>query len=116
MRKQTPSYLFRNLSISQPPTRNLRNPHEIKPPRCRLELYKKSFFPNSIAIWNNLPNSIKNSENIATFKKDTKTHLNIGTQTLNRNSLDHTHGGLFGRILTQIKLKLKIKSLKISSF
>ena len=25
---------------------------------------------------------------------------------MNGNSLDHTHGGLFGRILTQIKLKL----------
>ena len=59
MRKQTPPYLFRNLSINQPPTRNLRNANEIKPPRCRLELYKKSFFPNCLAIWNTLPNFIK---------------------------------------------------------
>ena len=106
MRKQTPPYLFRNLSINQPPTRNLKNPNKIKPPRCRLELYKKSFFPNCIAIWNTLINFIKNSQNIATFKKDIKIHLNIGPQILNGNSLDHTHGGLFGRILTQIKLKL----------
>ena len=40
------------------------------------------------------------------IQKDIKIHLNIGTQTLNGNSLDHTHGGLFGKILTQIKLKL----------
>ena len=106
MRRQTPPYLFRNLIINQPSTRNLRNHNEIKPPRCRLELYKKSFFPNCIAIWNNLPDSIKNSQNIPTFKKHIKIHLNIGTQSLNENSLDHIHDGLLGKILTQIKLKL----------
>ena len=45
MRKQTPTYLFRNLTINQQHTRNLRNPTEIKPPRCRLELYKKIVLP-----------------------------------------------------------------------
>ena len=59
MRKQTRPNLFRNLTINQQNTRNLRNPNEIKPPRCRLELYTKSFFPNCIAVWNTLPNFIK---------------------------------------------------------
>ena len=106
MHNQTPPYLLRNITLNQPQSRNLRHYNEINPPRCRLESYKKSFFPNCISIWNTLPVNIKKADNIRIFKKEIKIHLNIRKNPTKINPHDHTHDGFFGKILTQIKLKL----------
>ena len=50
---------------------------------------------------------IKNATNLSTFKKELKNHMNIGiNESKKNNSLNHSHEGFFGKILTQIKLKL----------
>ena len=106
MHNLTPLYLLRNITLNQPQSRNLRHYNEINPPRCRLESYKKSFFPNCISLWNTLPEKIKKAENIRIFKKEIKIHLNMRNSTTKNFPLDHTHDGFFGKILTQMKLKL----------
>ena len=77
---QAPLYLSRNITFKQPQTRTLRNTQTIYFPRCRLETYKKSFFPSCIHIWNTLPEKLINAKNYATFKKEIKHHLNLGTR------------------------------------
>ena len=36
---------------------------------CRLEIYKKSFFPSAISLWNSLPIDIRNIIDECKFKK-----------------------------------------------
>ena len=106
MNNSTPPYLLRNITLNQPQARNLKHYNEIIPPRCRLQSYKTSFFPNCISTWNALPDKIKKAENIRIFKKEMEKQFHFGTYKLKTNPLDHTHNGFFGKILTQIKLKL----------
>ena len=75
------------------------------PIKCRLESYKKSFIPSTIETWNNLPDSIRNSNKLFTFQTQIKKHFNIDKQA-NPSLLYHSHGGFFGKLLNQIKFKL----------
>ena len=53
----TPGYLSDLLprTVNQANNYNLRNANSFTNPRCRLTLYKNSFFPATIHLWNNLP-------------------------------------------------------------
>ena len=110
MHNQIPPYLLRNITLNQPQSRKLRHYNEFNPPRCRLESYKNR--SSQIAyIWNTLSEKIKKAENIRIFKKEIKIHLNMRNSFISFHftkhfPLDHTHDGFFGKILTQIKLKL----------
>ena len=108
MHNQAPPYLLRNITFNQTQAHSLRKSHNLKFPRCKLELYKKSFFPSCIAIWNNLPDRIKkNATNLSAFERELKNQANVGIDELKKNNpLYHSHEGFFGKILTQIKLKL----------
>ena len=53
-----------------------------------------------------MPNSTKNAVNIVTFKKEIYQHFKIENRTQNFTSFNHFHDGFFGKVLTQIKLKL----------
>ena len=104
---QTPSYLLRNITFKQPQTHALRNTQTINFPRCRLDAYKKSFFPSCIHIWNTLPDALTNAKNYTTFKKKIKHHLNLGKGETEINRLFYnSHDGFLGKILTQVKLNL----------
>ena len=46
-----------------------RNPLERIVPRCRLELYKSSFFPATTVLWNNLPDNVKQSDSVSALKR-----------------------------------------------
>ena len=48
---------------------NLRNQFDYIEPLCRLEIYKKSFFPSTISLWNALPNDVRNLPNLSAFKR-----------------------------------------------
>ena len=104
---QTPLYLSRNITFKQPQTHTLRNTQTINFPRCRLESYKKSFFPSCIHIWNTLPDKLINAKNYTTFKKEIKHHLNLGTGETEISRLFYnSHDSFLRKILTQIKLNL----------
>ena len=47
----------------------LRNYLDFIAPMCRLEIYKKSFFPSAISLWNSLPIDIRNIIDECKFKK-----------------------------------------------
>ena len=69
-----PSYLCDLLSplvrdVTNYPVRN-RNDYTI--PRCRLSLYKSSFIPSVINLWNSLENDIRNTRTFDTFKINLK--------------------------------------------
>ena len=59
---------------------NLRNKVDIIKPSTRLECFKRSFFPHSINLWNNLPLNVRSSTTIESFKKclkDIRNELNV---------------------------------------
>jgi hypothetical protein len=103
---QTAPYLLRNLTFTDSQTYRLRTSDSIKLPRCRLTTYRKSFFPACISIWNKLPKTTTNASNIASFKNEIKNYFKIENKSEKLNPLNHSHDGFFGKILTQIKLKL----------
>ena len=47
---------------------NLRNVYDIRTVRANSELYYKSFLPSVIREWNELPQSIRDSTTLSTFK------------------------------------------------
>ena len=51
---------------------NLRNREDIRVPTARLKTFKRSFFWNAIALWNILPNFMRNSLTLADFKDNIK--------------------------------------------
>ena len=48
---------------------DLQNRQDYIEPRCRLELYKRSFFPSSISLWNSLQIEIRAIDSLNSFKK-----------------------------------------------
>ncbi|KAK3092504.1 hypothetical protein FSP39_003753 [Pinctada imbricata] len=54
---------------------NLRNSHNIQQLNTRLNLYKNSFFPATIKLWNDLPLDTRNSTSINTFKRKLYTNI-----------------------------------------
>ena len=68
----------------------LRNANNISIPRCRLNIYKNSFFPSSITAWNTLPDEIKNIDQFNKFKvsinpriSPPSNYLSYGKRSLN---------------------------------
>ena len=47
---------------------NLRNQNDYKIPFTRLQLYSNSFFPSTIRLWKSLDTSVRNLQNINSFK------------------------------------------------
>ena len=66
-----PLYLVERLPrlVSSVNPYHRRNPLERQVPRCRLELYKSSFFPSSTILWNCLADNIKESDSLGVIKR-----------------------------------------------
>lgn len=54
---------------------NLRDGNNIKLPFCRTELFRRSFLPYTIRLWNKLEHSIRNSPSVHSFKRALKKNL-----------------------------------------
>ena len=54
---------------------NLRHVETITPIRCRTNLYKSSFFPASVGLWNSLPRNISGVDELSTFRSLIKHHM-----------------------------------------
>lgn len=77
-------------TVGQGNNYNLRNARDYNLPRGRLCVYRNSFFPHTIRLWNNLPNSIRDLPTIESFKYNLKTsyypskkpppHFNVGSR------------------------------------
>ena len=64
-----PDYLYELLPTVHNAARyNLRNNHNIKVPFTRLEVFKRSFIPRSIHLWNSLTLNVRNKESLFSFK------------------------------------------------
>ena len=50
----------------------LRNENNVRIPYCRLESYKRSFFPRAIGLWNDLSNDKKAHQDVESFKASFK--------------------------------------------
>ena len=64
---------------------NLRNVNDYRIYRTRTSAYKKSFFPSTTLLWNNLPINVRNAHTVKNFKffqnlnsKDVPKHFYIG--------------------------------------
>ena len=69
IRGDAPSYLLDILEeLNLPRHYQLRYSSNIRVPYCRLETYKKSFFPRTISLWNDLPREFKEVESVRSFK------------------------------------------------
>jgi hypothetical protein len=56
---------------------NLRNQTDYSNPFTRLQLYRNSFFPSSIKLWNNLPLEIRSAPTVSSFKKSLINDVNL---------------------------------------
>ena len=76
-------YLQKNLTFINQGTVNhntrMARLQKIKPLQCRLESYKKSFFPQCINEWNGLPENITSITNDNSFKNKLKHHYQMHT-------------------------------------
>ena len=74
----TPDYLSSLLPPvhQQQHNYNTRNSQNMVSYHCRTAYHHNSFFPSSVRIWNNLPQNIKESKSIASFKKALSSHYN----------------------------------------
>ena len=88
-------YGLRNTSIS----------HFI-PFKCRIESYKKSFFPSCTSVWNELSEEIINAESIPVFKRKMKIWLKMENSPTNFDIRDHSYRGFLGKILIQMRFEL----------
>ena len=66
-----PNYLIQLLPalVAQRNPYPLRNPLARDPQHCRTELYRCSFIPSTTNTWNNLPDSVKCSNSLSSFKR-----------------------------------------------
>ena len=74
----TPDYLSSLLPPvhQQQHNYNTRNSQNMVSYHCRTAYHHNSFFPSSVRIWNNLPQNIKESKSLASFKKALSSHYN----------------------------------------
>ena len=63
-----PNYLYNFLNINPNTNYNLRHQLKFRPRKTRLTNSHNSFFPSTIRQWNNLPQNIRNSRTVTTFK------------------------------------------------
>ena len=79
LKTNEPAYLKRKLHRYALPdstqTRHAQDPHWLDQPSANQGFGSRSFSYSAPRLFNKLPNDIKNSENIVTFKKKLKTHL-----------------------------------------
>ena len=57
---------------------NTRNSQNITSQLCRTTYHFNSFFPSSIRLWNNLPQNVKDSKSLISFKTTLSTLCNPG--------------------------------------
>lgn len=79
-------------NVSENSQYNLRNSSKIKTINCRTKLYDKSFLPDTIKMWNSLPDHITNANTIGEFKS-----LLTRVQTV--SYLDLNYGSRFCQIV-----------------
>ena len=88
---QTPDYVSNLMppSVSDMTSYNLRNRNHISTPFCRLNIYRNSFVPSSISMWNQLSDDVRNSESLLKFKSKINSlsklpkYFNSGKRNLN---------------------------------
>ena len=71
---------MKNLCLQQSYTQqsyNLRNQTDYSNPFNRLQLYRNSFFPSSIKLWNNLTPEIRSAPTVSNFKKSLINDVNL---------------------------------------
>ena len=108
----SPLYLSARISFRPPQSRSSRalsrNNALIIEPKCCIECYKKSFFPDCIRIWNSLKNEVVNSTSISLFKNHL---LSLPACAHNKHSSDvlqyrKSVKGHTGRLITQFRMGL----------
>jgi hypothetical protein len=67
----TPSYLASLLPplVGEVSMYSLRNSENVSYLPCRTNLYKESFLPSTINLWNSLPTELRNSPSVSAFKQ-----------------------------------------------
>jgi hypothetical protein len=115
----TPDYLTALLpplvSATNPYPR--RRPQERTVPTCRTETYRRSFFPSTTLLWNDLPLSAQNSQSISEFKRHLVSfdsvvppYYHVGERHLQiihcrlRLGMSNLHEDLFNRHLQNIRI------------
>ena len=102
-------------TISQATTYCLRNPTDIRLPRCRTERYKTSFFPSVVVSWNNLPCNIREAASPAQFKAlfrrqfcpvTPRKYYSSYKVSFRRLGMEHTRLRLLSNLLNRHKFKL----------
>ena len=90
------NYKLRNASINH-----------LAPFKCRIESYKKSFFPSCTSIWNDLSEELIQTESIPVFKRKIKIWLKIkNISNANFDICDHSHRGFLGKVIVQMRFEL----------
>ena len=73
VKQLTPQIIYDKLTFSDDvKSRHTRDTGKmlLRPPHCRTEFYKRSFFVSACDNWNNLPLTVKESPSITSFKKN----------------------------------------------
>ncbi len=79
MNNSAPPYLV-TLFANKEHSHNTRHSSSLHVPRARTEYYKKSFEVSGACAWNNLPDSIKYTDSICSFKSRLKEYLSTLNQ------------------------------------
>lgn len=87
---------------------NTRNSQNLPSQYCRTSYHLNSFFPSCICLWNNLPQNIKNSTSINSFKLSLDKHYNPSNIKIPKYYFD---GSRRGQIL-HARLRMRCSSLK----
>ncbi len=74
---QLPSYMLNLFPpiINNVTHYNLRNQTDFVTPNARLEIYKRSFIPSAVQLWNGLDHTLRTIENVKQFKSATVQQL-----------------------------------------
>ena len=91
-------------NIGQNITYNLRNQNDIEDIKCKTNLYAKSFLPDTIRKWNELPNEYHQAETIKDFK------LLLNGNVASQPTFDYSYGLRFCQI-THCRLRLGCSDL-----
>ena len=68
----SPTYLSNLIEHDENRFYNFRQQRALRMPFCRLEVFKKSFFPRTINLWNDLPNHLQSVTSLEEFKRKFK--------------------------------------------
>ena len=88
-------------SRSSSVTYNLRNNNDILPFYCKYSVFRNSFYPATVKLWNELGDNLKNSQTVTSFKKELKNIM-----LTNRNVYFSMFDGRAAVNLTRIRLGL----------